>query len=88
MQKDFVKQVNNPKAEVKLSPIPRALKDKVASLVDDRFDQAYALPEKLEREQALSQLFDDVTADMSVFEECNTDGPYFHNDSTFPGDRP
>ena len=68
--------VNNPakdKADVELvKPLP-GLKEKVAELAEDRLAEVYKISDKAQREDALQGLLDDISSDLSVFDEFKQD---------------
>ncbi len=72
IQDDFRKQVGKPKAQVELVKAHPGLKNKVVELIGNRMAQVYSIADKSKREEAHSQLFDDVTKDLTIFQEFNT----------------
>ncbi len=68
-QEDFRKQVGIPKAAVELIKSHPGLKNKVAEIVGNRLSQAYSMADKTKREEAQGQLFDDITKDLTVYQE-------------------
>lgn len=70
IQNELRKEIGKPKSEVAITPSNQKLIDKVGSLSKDRLAEAYKIGEKEEREEVLNTLLDDLTKDMSVFEDC------------------
>lgn len=68
-QEDFRKQVGKPKAQVELIAHHPGLKEKVLQVLGNRFKEVYSIADKVKREEAHGKLFDDLTKDMSVYQE-------------------
>ncbi|MCK5259805.1 MAG: polyribonucleotide nucleotidyltransferase [Candidatus Omnitrophica bacterium] len=73
IQNTFQKQAGKAKSEVELfNPHPE-LKGKIAEIVGGRLTDAYKIGDKEKREDALNALLDEITGDLSVFEEYKVD---------------
>lgn len=68
LQKAFVKKTGKPKAEIPLFNLPPDLKNKVSELVGRRLKDCYKIADKLARENALSALKEEITADLTLFD--------------------
>lgn len=74
IQDAFRKQAGQEKADVELFTPHPALKTKVAEMVGKRLTDIYKIGEKDQREEALNALLDEITGDLSVFEEYKVKG--------------
>ncbi|MDP2653949.1 MAG: polyribonucleotide nucleotidyltransferase [Candidatus Omnitrophota bacterium] len=74
IQKEFRKEAGKEKSEVVLLPANEKLLNKVRELSRDRLSKVYQLGEKEQREDAISDLVNDVTEDMSVFDPYKAEG--------------
>jgi len=73
IQNKFMEEYGKDKIEVKLiTPHPDLLK-KVKELAKDKLADVYKISDKDEREDALNELLDSITEDMSVYEEFIVD---------------
>ncbi|HBR14772.1 MAG TPA: polyribonucleotide nucleotidyltransferase [Candidatus Omnitrophica bacterium] len=72
VQYDLQKQAGKPKARVALVTPHPELKNKVAELAKGRLSEIYKIGEKEQREDALNDLLDEITSDLSVFEAYTT----------------
>ncbi|OGX28171.1 MAG: polyribonucleotide nucleotidyltransferase [Omnitrophica WOR_2 bacterium RIFCSPHIGHO2_01_FULL_48_9] len=73
MQNQLRKEIGKPKTKVSLSQKNVALMDKVRELAKTRLMKAYSIAEKGDRQDALDEILDDLTSDMSVFEAYKQD---------------
>ena len=73
IQNTFQKQAGKAKAEVELFNPHPGLKGKIAEVVGGRLTDAYKIGDKEQRENALNSLLDEITGDLSVFEEYKVD---------------
>lgn len=73
IQNELRKEIGAQKAKVKLFEANQALFDKVRELSKNRLGEIYKIAEKEDREDALHELMESLTADLSVFEACKRD---------------
>lgn len=73
IQKELQKECGKEKAVVQLAEPNAALQEKVRKLAKDKLTEAYKIGDKMERETALGKIQDELTADMSIFDECKRD---------------
>ena len=74
IQDELRKEVGKPKADVELVKPNTALLKKVQEMVKGRLTKIYNISDKQEREDALHKLFEEITADMTAFDECKREG--------------
>ena len=70
IQKELCKEVGKAKTEVITVQESESLLNKVRELSKDKLTEVYKISEKEDRENALSDLLDELTKDMSAFDEC------------------
>lgn len=73
IQNELRKEIGAQKVKVKLFEANQALFDKVRELSKNRLGEIYKIAEKEDREDALHELMESLTADLSVFEACKRD---------------
>ncbi len=73
IQNQLRKEMGKPKLQVQLVSKNVALMDKVRELAKNRLTDAYSIAEKEDRQDALNDLLDELTSDMSVFEAYKQD---------------
>ena len=69
-QKDLHKQIGKKKTEVNLIPPNEKLSKKVKELALPKLTKAYAIADKLARQEAVAQVSDELTADLSAYDDC------------------
>ncbi|MCB9747767.1 MAG: polyribonucleotide nucleotidyltransferase [Candidatus Omnitrophica bacterium] len=72
-QVEFQKQIGKSKAEVKLFNPHPDLRAKVAELTKGQLSKIYQIADKLQREEELHKLLDEILSDMSVFDAYKVD---------------
>jgi len=73
IQNEFCKQAGKEKADVILfNPHPE-LKNKIAKMIGGKLADAYKIGDKEKREDALNALVNEITADMTAFEDYKVD---------------
>jgi len=73
IQNQLCREIGKKKLDVHLTVANEALVNKVRDLCRNRLTTIYKIGEKEEREDALHELFEDVTKDMTVFDSCRQD---------------
>lgn len=73
IQDELRKEVGKEKASVIILETNKALFSKVRELAKSRLTQIYQIADKEERDEALSELLDNFTKDISAFESCKRD---------------
>jgi len=74
IQKKLREEVGKPKEEVNLVLPAAGLIAKVKEMTSNRVSEIYKIGEKEERQEAFNELLDEVTKDMSVYDEFKEDG--------------
>lgn len=69
-QSDLQKQLGKAKAAVTLAEGNEALLNKVRELAKDRLTKAYQIGQKEDREEALGQIIDELTGDLTPYESA------------------
>lgn len=73
IQNQLCKEMGKPKIRLPLGQTNVALMDKVRELTKNRLTDVYSIAEKEDRQDALNELLDELTSDMSVFEAYKQD---------------
>lgn len=73
IQKELQKEIGKPKTEVRLFISNPALAAKVRDLCKTRLAKIYKIDLKQEREDALRDLLNEITKDMTAFDSCKRD---------------
>ncbi|MBN1870694.1 MAG: polyribonucleotide nucleotidyltransferase [Candidatus Omnitrophica bacterium] len=73
IQNKFSKQAGKEKANVALSNLHPDLKGKIVKMVGSRLADAYTIGDKEDRENALNGLLDEITGDLTAFEDYKVD---------------
>ena len=74
MQKDLIRTVGQPKAQIEFYCIDPRLVEKIRSMVSGELSQIYKIAEKEEREQASDNLIKKVMSDLTLFDEFKREG--------------
>lgn len=74
VQKDMIKNIGEPKAEVRFYAVDPRLIAKVRQMTSTKFSAIYKIGEKEEREKAAHALVDELMSDLSVFDEFKNEG--------------
>jgi len=74
VQKDLIKNVGRPKADVQLFNLDERLIEKIRGMFSKKFSEAYKIAEKEEREKALDALVKELMSDLSIFDQFKREG--------------
>lgn len=74
VQKDMIKNIGEPKADVKLYNIDPRLIEKIRQMAGSKFSAIYKIGEKEEREKASQELVKELMSDLSIFDEFKREG--------------